>query len=325
MRFLITGISGFTGPHLAAHLLKQPAVEQVGGLDRCGSSPSTAVPLPLDIAHYQVDVCVPDDVRKAVAEFAPSHVVHLAALPQSPGIDEESLYRVNVLGTLHLLRAVREHDPETKVLIVGSSACYGRMSEGSISLTEHMPFQPVTHYAASKVAQEMVGVAFHAGNGLAVIRARSFNLVGPGQPVSLFASSIARQIAAAELGLGEPTLLVGNLDSARDFLDIRDAVRAYEQLMLLGSGGEVYNVCSGRPTPVADCLELLVAMSEVPMNVKSRTEDLMRRGQEIGIQVGDNSRLREATDWSPDIPLERSMHDLLQYWRIRLADGSTDS
>lgn len=316
MRAFITGVSGFTGVHLAAELAAQVDVQRVGGIGRRAATPASLDGA--DVDYTSVDILDAEGVRRVLAEFGPTHVFHLASLPQARGAEDDRLYEVNVLGTVRLLQAARGVVPDAVVVLAGSSACYGDMREHAAALREDDAFDPVTHYAASKVAQEMVALVAQRAAGLAVVRARSFNLVGPGQPSSLFASAVARQIAAAELGLAEPVLTVGNLDGIRDFVDVRDAARAYVLLARAGVPGEVYNICTGRGTPLSACLELLLAMSKVSMRVQSDPNRLLGRAQDVRRQVGDYSRIHLRTGWTPLIPLEQSMADLLDAWRAKL-------
>jgi GDP-4-dehydro-6-deoxy-D-mannose reductase len=221
---------------------------------------------------------------------------------------------VNVLGTLGLFDSLRAVGQAPRVLLAGSSAVYGAGGDGPIEETR--PLQPRSAYAASKAAQEMVALHYGSQFGLPVIRARTFNLVGPRQPAALVISEIARQIASAERG-GPACLKLGNLTPQRDFTDVRDAVRAYARLAEAGLAGEVYNVCTGRAHSVRECAESLLALASVPMRLAS--DPSRARPADIECQIGSARRLYQLTGWQPVIPFARSLADVLEDWRQQTA------
>jgi GDP-4-dehydro-6-deoxy-D-mannose reductase len=303
MRALITGISGFVGSHLAEHLRGSGAT--VYGISRHPSPTGAA-------AHAAGSLLDEHFLRRTVLEVRPTHVFHCAALIGGDD-DAEALYETNVLGTLHLFAAFSAADLHPTVVVAGSSAVYGRPK--LLPVTEEHPLAPMTHYAASKIGQEMVALSRFHSFGLRVIRARTFNLVGPRQPQTLVTSSLARQIADAERG-GSRTVRVGNVHPLRDYTDVRDAVRAYALLAEHGVGGEVYNVCSGKGRSVREALDALVAQARVGIDVQIDRQRL--RATDIDEQRGSFERLRAATGWQPSVPFEQSLTDLLDDWRARL-------
>ena len=316
MRLLITGSSGFVGRHLVRYAETRGA--DVIGLTRGGRRVDG------EPARQRVgDVRDAEIVRLVVADVRPTHVVHLAStlpgLPSDSGRSEEH-YGVNVIGTVNLLEAVLETSPEAMVILSSSSAVYGSGTAVDRPTRETDPLEPLSHYAASKASQEFIGGYYQRSRGVRVIVARPFNLVGPGLPPGLLATDVARQVVRAEQGKGEQIVEVGPLDTGRDFLDVRDAAAAYLLLLERGEVGETYNVCSGRLTPVRECVEQLVSQARVPVSIL-QVDRPTGRG-EVRQQVGDGTRMREATGWQPQIALDASLRDLLEECRSGYEAGA---
>jgi GDP-4-dehydro-6-deoxy-D-mannose reductase len=310
MRLLITGVSGFVGRHVLAFLREeQPAVEVFGLARRAAPD--------LGCACLAADLEDAPALHAALERARPERVLHLAA-QSSPRLSFEQparTLRANVEGTLNLLEALRARAPRARVLVVGSGEEYGRAEQGEQPLGEDTPLRPLSPYAASKVAQSYLALQYHLSYGLDVVRTRTFNHTGPGRGRDFAESSFARQIAAVERGLRKPPLAVGNLDSVRDFCDVRDVVRAYWALFERGRAGEVYNVCSGRAVRIRAVLERLESLARVP--VGDAPDPRLMRPADIPALVGDPSRLRAATGWQARIPLERTLAELLDDWRGR--------
>jgi GDP-4-dehydro-6-deoxy-D-mannose reductase len=224
---------------------------------------------------------------------------------------------VNVEGTLNVLDGAREAGA-TRVLAVTSADVYGRVAETELPLDETAPLRPVSPYAASKAAAEMMCVQAGLGHGLEVIRARAFNHLGPGQSDRFMASALASRIVANERSGGD-SVRVGNLETRRDFTDVRDVVRAYRLLMVSGVPGEVYHVCSGIDRPVQELAEGLTELAAAPMHLVS-DPDLLRP-IDLRALRGNPAKIRAATGWIPEIPLETTLRDLLDWWR---SVGSSD-
>lgn len=303
MRALITGVSGFVGRHLAAHLCSRGA--SVAGVRSARGRAFEGVELFIgDIRDRQFMAAVVDAV-------APTHVFHLAGAIAAPVGEPMALYGTNVIGTVAVFEALRGR--ACTVLVASTSAVYGVGQVGPV--TEDAPCRPVTAYGASKAGQEMVAIHYAHASDLPVVITRTFNLIGPGQSPFLMASSVARQIADAELG-GARRVLVGDLTSTRDYLDVRDAVRAYVLLAERCSCLDVFNVCSGTAHDGHHLVDVLAGESAVPLE---RHVDPRRiRPHEVRDQVGDPSRLREAAGWTAAISVEQSLRDLLDWWRHAL-------
>jgi GDP-4-dehydro-6-deoxy-D-mannose reductase len=306
---LVTGATGFAGSHLTDHLLEStPAV--VGWANPNGRATSTGDPR---IRWQQVDILDPEAVVDAVRQANPSAIYHCAGIAHVGDTWSEPAraLRVNALGTHRLLEAVRALGLECAVLITGSALVY-RQSVDAID--ESHPIGPASPYAVSKLAQEML--AERASSVRAII-ARPFNHAGPRQADSYVTSSFARQIAEIEAGLREPVLRVGNLDARRDITDVRDTVRAYRLLVERGQPGRPYNVCRGQAYRVADLLDTLVTMSRTSFRVE--LDPARMRPSDNPVVLGNAERLARDTGWTPTIPIEQTLQDLLDYWRIRVA------
>lgn len=306
---LITGSAGFTGRHLLAHLTQADPGARIVSVDQ--RPPAW---LPAGAQHQQLDLLDAGAVRRLAADWRPAAVYHLVGLNKSD--DPAAYYRINVLTTLHLLEALQAEAPTARLLAIGSAAEYGPPVDGQ-PLTEDAPLQPATVYGASKAAQAIL-LQTYARGGLAVFLARPFNLLGPGLPGNMAAAAFAAQIVAREQGREHGPIRVGNLAAQRDFLDVRDAVRAYRLIVARGEPGAAYNVCSGRPTAIQTVLDLLLGMAHCPVTV---AVDATRfQANDVPVSVGDNRRL-SALGWTPQISTEKSLLDMLN--EQRAADAPT--
>lgn len=302
---LVTGGAGFGGGHLLEHL--------AGAADIVGWSRSPPGSAVAGLARWQqVDLTDRDAVRNAIRDLRPAAVYHLAGFPHvgASWHDAAQPLAVNALGTHHLLDALRRAGVAPRVLIVSSATVY---AASDAALTEDHPVAPSTPYGRSKLAEEQLAVRAWAEDGIDVIVARAFNHTGPRQTPTFAAPSFARQIALAERRAAEPVIRVGNLDARRDISDVRDVVRAYAALMAHGSAGSVYNVASGVAVAMRALLEALIARARVDVRVETDHERL--RPLDTPLVLGDATRLRRATAWHPEISLDRTLDDLLEYWR----------
>ena len=300
---LVTGASGFAGSHLLDRLR--------GTGDIVGWSRSR--PGREDGVRWQeVDVRDGAAVRAAIRELRPDRIYHCAGVAhvsESWGSPTAPL-AVNALGTHHLLDGLRRHGRGCRVLVTGSATVYAASPS---PLTEDSPLRPDSPYGTSKLAQELLALRAAAEDGLDVVVARAFNHTGPRQTAAYMAPGIARQIASIEAGRSEPVIRVGNLDAERDLTDVRDVVAAYITLMDAGVRGEVYNVASGVGHAVRDVVETLVDLSCVPVGIE--VDPARVRPIDNPRLVGDSSKLRQLTGWSPTIPFEQMLLDLLDSWR----------
>jgi GDP-4-dehydro-6-deoxy-D-mannose reductase len=209
-----------------------------------------------------------------------------------------------------------------RVLAVSSADVYGIVHEEDLPIDEDAPLRPVTPYAASKVAADYLALQAWLGSGLPVLRARAFNHLGPGQMPRFVAPALADRIARNELD-GGTVVPIGNLSARRDFTDVRDVVRAYRLLIERGESGEAYNVCSGRAVSVQQLAEALLTMARQPMELKP--DPALERPVDVPVLLGDHTRLRTATGWEPEIPLDQTLADLLDDMRVRVSSGAIDA
>lgn len=311
---LVTGGTGFAGSHLIEHLLEQES-DRGDARVHAWSNPGGHPPRFTDprVQWRAVDLLDRQAVRAAVAETRPAAVYHCAGFADVGGSQArpDKALQVNAVGTLNLLDAVFEARLDCPVLVTGSALVYKPSMQ---ALAEDAPIGPTNPYGVSKLAQEMVVAHDRRGHALLV---RPFNHAGPRQSTSYVTASFAHQIAEIEAGLREPTLSVGNLDAARDITDVRDVVRAYRMIVERGTAGRPYNVCSGRAYRIRDLLDRLVAMARVDVSVQVDAARL--RPSDNPIVLGDRSRVTNEIGWEPMIPIERTLTDLLDYWRARVA------
>jgi GDP-4-dehydro-6-deoxy-D-mannose reductase len=305
-RPLITGATGFAGSHLLDDLLlTQTAVAAWGN--------PVGRPLPAEtdtrVEWRTVDLLDADAVADALAALRPEVVYHCAGVAHvsKSWTDPARALRVNAIGTYHVLDGLRRAGHVCPVLITGSALIY---RQSTSALTEDDPIGPSTPDGVSKLAQEMLG---SRSADLPVFLARPFNHAGPRQSHDYVTSSFARQIAEIEAGLSEPVLRVGNVTSRRDIMDVRDTVRAYRLIVERGQPRRPYNVCAGEAYLVSDLLNVLLAMSHTRIGVE---EDPARmRPSDNPVVLGDRSRIAAEIGWEPEIPIERTLSDLLDYWR----------
>lgn len=318
MRYLVTGIGGFAGAHLAACLLE--AGHTVLGLVRERRAYPALEALARRHPGFDVDdfacadVADLDAVRQVIADTRPDGVFHLAGIAFVPRAerDPERALVVNALGSRHVLAAVHAEAPACRVVIVGSADMYGAAAHDGTPIDERCALRPVSTYGLSKAAADMAAFQQWWETDLPVVRARPFNHTGPGQSADFVCSDFARQVVRIERGEAPARLGVGNLGSARDFTDVRDIVRGYLLLMERGVAGEAYNLCRGETLTIGAIVQQLQDAIAVPFEVVEEGARVRRR--EVPRIVGNPSRAR-ALGWEPQIPFERTLRDLLDYWR----------
>jgi nucleoside-diphosphate-sugar epimerase len=313
VRALITGISGFVGRHVSFQL--EAAGFEVWGLDRTafvgGDAPAGCC------ARVFIGNVTDSRLLENTLDVAkPTHVFHLAwdfGEPSSTSADSPDQ---NVSATRALLTTLKRRAYAGRLLIASSSAVYG--ASGSLPISEETPIHPETPYGTAKVAVEATGQEF-ANAGVDVVTVRTFNLLGPGMPTRLFAGSLAEQIVAAETGR-TTVVKVGRLDPRRDYVDVRDAARAYVALALRRTAqGGAYNVCSGVSRSCRELADLMLASAKVRVTLE-HDESRLQAG-DVDEQVGSPAKLLEATGWSPEISFDDSVRDILLAARDAMSAG----
>ncbi|MGC2405282.1 MAG: GDP-mannose 4,6-dehydratase [Candidatus Cybelea sp.] len=314
MRALVTGAKGFVGRYLV-DALRAEGVEVFA----CGG--------PNDRGERDCVLDVRDarTLRCALEAFRPTVVFHLAAqtfVPEAMRAPVET-YEINAMGTARLAAAVRAYaDSPTRIVFASSAEVYGARDPGEYPLRESIELRPRNPYGASKAAAEAMLLSEARSFGTDVVIARAFNHIGPGQREEFVVASLAAQLARIAGG-GAPQLFVGNLNAARDFLDVRDVAAAYVALARDGEPGEVYNVCSGRAVTIRDVLRELITIARVPVEV--REDPLRVRSADIPLSVGAPEKLRSRTGWAPQIALPRSLRDIYEAARAIAQNPSPTS
>ncbi|MDP2034497.1 MAG: GDP-mannose 4,6-dehydratase [Polaromonas sp.] len=295
MTILVTGLSGFVGAHIC------PLVNAVdlGGSGRF------------------VDLRDPAGVRQAVSRLSPTAVIHLAGQSSIGGAIENPMetYEVNFIGTLNLLNALRDAGFQGRFLYVGSAEVYGVVPETELPVAENRTLQPQNPYAVSKVAAEALCYQWSQAGPFEIVMARPFNHIGPGQTTRFAVADFAQQITRARMGKRDRILQTGDVDTTRDFTDVRDIARAYVSLLESGVNGEIYNVCSGVEKSLREVIAMLCKTAGVEMHIEVMPERL--RSSDRRRMRGSFERLHSRTDWRPQIPLEKTLQDILNYWHTR--------
>jgi GDP-4-dehydro-6-deoxy-D-mannose reductase len=317
MRILISGVTGFVGSHLAEHCLDLG--HEVAGTIRWRSQRENLDVVEGRVRLYECDLRDATAVRHVIGDFRPERIFHLAAqsfVHASWNAPAETM-TTNVVSQVHLLEAVRELGAEPRIHIAGSSEEYGLAFPHELPIKEENPLRPLSPYAVSKVAQDLMGWQYHRSYGMHIVRTRSFNHEGPRRGEPFVTSNFAKQIAEAEAGRRPPVIDVGNLEAKRDYTDVRDVVRAYWLALEACEPGEVYNIGSGRAWAIREVLDTLLGFSSQRFEV--RQDPARMRPSDVPELRADASKFRAATGWEPAIPFETTLKDTLEYWRGRVS------
>jgi GDP-4-dehydro-6-deoxy-D-mannose reductase len=318
MRVLITGITGFAGSHLAEYILAEHPGVRVFGLVRWRSRMDNIVQIRDKVELHEADLKDIISLNKALAEIKPDRIFHLAAqsfVPASWKLPVET-FAINALGQINLFEAVLSLKLDPRIQIAGSSEEYGHVNPDEVPMKETNPLRPLSPYAVSKVAQDLLAFQYFMSYGMKTVRTRGFNHTGPRRGDVFVTSNFAKQIAEIEKGKKKPVIHVGNLEAKRDFTDVRDMVRAYWLAADKGEAGEVYNIGSGKTMAMKDMLDILLSLSKAKVKVQVDPDRL--RPSDVPILYSDCRKFVSLTKWKPRIPLEKTFKDLLDYWRERV-------
>lgn len=316
MRVLITGGAGFVSAYFLDFLNKHEPGAHVVGIDKH---------LPaLDIGRYPhiqlefkaVDMLNRAEISEILRHFKPEYILHLASVSsvaQSWQVPLDSFVN-NTNIFLNLVEQVRIDQLNCRILSVGSSEEYGEVSENLLPLTEEHPLKPVSPYAVARVSQEMLSRIYAEGYGINIIITRSFNHIGPGQKDNFVISSFARQLVKLSRSADQHRKIVtGDLSVMRDFLDVRDVVRAYYLLLTRGRKGQVYNICSGHGIILSRIIDIMSDMLHI--HIERQTDPGLIRPNENRKIVGSFRKIRDELGWEPQITLEESLSDMIAYWQ----------
>ena len=307
MKTFIIGVAGFVGKHLVNELVNS-------GWDVCGTRlPTESVDL--DIPVYELDILDAVGIKCVLNKTNPDCIFHLAA-QSSVAVSWEQpalTIDVNIKGTVNLLEAVREMKKPTRVLLIGSGEEYGFIKPDDLPINEDTNLHPGNIYACTKIAQGMLGQIYAKSYGLEIIVIRAFNHIGPGQTDVFVIPGFCKQVAEIEAGENKGVIHVGNLDAKRDFTDVRDIVRAYRLLAEKGVSGDIYNVGSGNATAISDVLNMILNLSKADIVVEK--DQARMRPSDVPVIIADISKLIACTKWKPEIPLVKTLTDVLNEWR----------
>jgi len=319
MKILITGITGFVGSHLAEYILNLNEGHEVYGMCRWRSPKDNLAKIYNKITMVEGDLGDLSGLLRHFKTINPDVIFHLAAqsyVLSSFNTPIQTLW-TNVIGTANLLEAVRLNGIDPVIHICSSSEVYGQVTEQEVPIRESCPFRPASPYAVSKVGEDMVAFQYWVSYKIRTIRTRMFTHTGPRRGDVFAMSFFAKQVAAGELGLSEPVIRVGNLNSVRTFCDVRDAVKAYWILVNKCKPGEVYNIGGNRTLTIGRALEILLSFSQKKFEV--RVDPQLLRPSDVTLQIPCIDKFRDETGWEPEIPLEKTLQDILECWKEELS------
>ncbi len=313
---LITGITGFVGSHMAEYLLKQGL--EVHGILRWRSKMENIQDIKKDLILHEADLLDAHSLYTIIEKIKPDYIFHLAAqsFVKSSWASPANTIEINMVGSCNLFEAVKKTGIDTIIQIACSSEEYGLVYPEETPMKETNPLRPLSPYAVSKLGMDYLGYQYFASYGLKVIRTRGFNHTGPRRGDVFAESTFAKQIAEIEKGIKEPIVYVGNLEAQRDYTDVRDMVAGYYLAVTKCTPGEVYNICQGKTWKIKWVLDYLLSQSKVKIEVKEDPERM--RPSDVEILLGDNSKFVKETGWKPEIAIEQTLTDLLNYWRERV-------
>ncbi|MEM8930692.1 MAG: GDP-mannose 4,6-dehydratase [Acidobacteriota bacterium] len=322
MKALITGITGFAGSHLAEYLLANHPDVEVWGTHRWRSPFDNLTDDVQSRVHLiETDLRDANSVLSTLDKVRPDFIFHLAAqsfVPTSWTAPSETL-DTNIIGQTNIFEACRRLGLDPVIQIACSSEEYGLVHPEETPIKETNPLRPLSPYAVSKVGQDYLGYQYFMSYGLKVIRTRGFNHTGPRRGDVFVASNFAKQLARIKAGLAEPVMRVGSLTAIRDFTDVRDMVRAYWLAVNHAKPGEVYNIATGHGITIQELLDRLIELSGVEVDVQQ--DPARMRPSDVEILIGDASKFRADTGWEPQVPLEKTLADIVAYWDERIAAG----
>jgi len=329
---LITGVTGMVGSHLLDYLVNNTDWDIVGMCRWRSPLDNIAAHLPQINRRERIRLAYGDlrdsvAVRKVVESANPDYVFHLAAqsFPQTSFDSPLDTLDTNIQGTARLLEALKSVSPSAVIHVCASSEVFGRVTRDELPIVENCSFHPASPYAISKVGTDLIGRFYAEAYQMTVMTTRMFTHTGPRRGDVFAESSFAKQIAMAELDLAEPTIKVGNLDSLRTIADVRDAVRAYYMLVTCSpESGAFYNIGGSYSCSIGELLEFLISLSPLKDEFRIEIDPCRLRPIDADLQIPDIRKFQSKTGWTPQIPFETTMLDLLNYWRSKLRSEGND-
>ncbi len=313
---LITGIAGFVGSHMAEFLLGQGV--EVYGLCRPRSKTDHIEGIINKLHLEDADLLDSHSLYSTISRIKPDMIFHLAAQSFVPTswVSPSVTLEVNIVGSSNLFEAVRMAGIDPVIQIAGSSEEYGLVHPDEIPIKETNPLRPLSPYAVSKLAMDYLGYQYFQSYKIRIMRTRGFNHTGPRRGETFAESNFAKQVAMIEKDKQDPVIHVGNLEAKRDYTDVRDMVKAYMLAVEKCDPGESYNISTGKAIRIGDMLNLLLSFSKI--NVDIQQDPSRMRPSDVPVLLGDNRKFIEKTGWKPEISFEKTMEDLLNYWRLRV-------
>jgi len=314
-KILITGASGFVGIHLTTYLLKNKNYQifgtHFGGSENINKLLKKNHLIPLNLLKST-------DTKNVIQKIKPDWIIHLAALSSASDSfkNPQQTLTNNTVAQLNLLDALVGLKLKPKILVIGSAEEYGIVKKSESPVKETNPLRPLSPYAVSKITQDYLGLQYYMTYKIPIIRLRPFNHVGEGQRPQFVLPAFSKQIAEIEAGIKDYMMVVGDLSPIRDFTDVQDICIAYELALKHCQPGEVYNIGTGRPTPVKQLLNILLSLTTTKVKIKKDPSKF--RPADVKILVADASKFKKTTGWKPTIALEETVKRVLNYWREQI-------
>jgi GDP-4-dehydro-6-deoxy-D-mannose reductase len=316
-KYLITGSSGFVGKNFLEYLNDNTISTSVLGIDIAEPAYNSEEYTNLKFKFVRTDLRDRDKVSKIIYDFNPKYILHLASYSSVAGSwrNPNNCFQNNVNIFLNLLEDIRKTGIDCRIISVGSSDVYGIVKFSELPIREEQCLNPLSPFGIARQSQELLSQLYSNIYGMDIVITRSFNHIGPGQSENFAISSFAKQITDLKRNNGNEFIVTGDVSVVRDFIDVRDVVRAYHQLFLKGKRGEIYNVCSGCGISLHNIIQMLCEIMDIRFSI--REDKKLRRPADIPVIVGCNDKLKKQTSWTNEIMLEESLRDILKFYLIR--------
>ena len=314
-KYLITGFSGFVGEHFLDFLNEKKEDDIILGIDIKPPDFLISNYKNLRCRYEQIDMLNKNELEKIIYQFCPDYVLHLASYSSVAYSWKNPVasFANNTNIFLNLLEAIRLTNARCRILSVGSSEEYGRVDAKDLPLKEDHKDDPVSPYGVARVFQEMLSKVYIQGFNLNIFMTRSFNHIGAGQKEIFVVSSFAKQfVLLAKSGPKEGILTTGDITIVRDFVDVRDVVKAYNLLFTRGKHGEIYNVCNGHGIALSRIIDMM--SDKLKLKIKLKQDSSLVRPTDNMVIIGSNEKIKEHTGWQSNIPIEQSIDDILHCW-----------